>query len=322
MNKKLIALAVAGAMAAPLAAQAEVSVYGVAHVSVDNVSGENGPLAESDMSVTSRFSRVGVKGAEDLGGGMKAVFQMEWQVDMSETAGAATNLTSRNQIVGLAGGFGTVALGRHDTPYKMSTGKLDVFADTAADYNFVIGSPAGVENRGNNVVAYLSPNFNGFNLNAAMVAAEDGEDVAAATSVSLTYNQGPLFVAVAAEQFEDAQEGVRAGVGYDFGMAKVGAVFESVDDPSTAAGVQVGEEYTAWLVNVAMPFGGNNTLIAEYGVGEFDDADTERTLAAVGVAHSFSKATSAYAAYGNVDVETAGAGDDSSIITVGLVHKF
>ncbi len=353
MKKTLLALAVAGVVAAP-AAMAEVTVYGLAHVSVDNVSADAG---DNTLNVTSRASRVGVKAAEDLGGGLTAVAQMEWQVDMADDLGpgpdfdSQQNITARNQIVGLAGGFGTIALGRHDTPYKMSTGKLDVFSDTAADYNKVIGSPAGLENRGEDVIAYLSPDFNGLSIQAAVVTAEipeltatpaqtsgDDADAVDAMSVAVQYNAGPLFVAVAYESFEDdvatglatldeddgsagidvnkGHSGVRAGVGYDAGVAKVGFVYETASDVG-----RTDDDYDAWLLNAAIPVGGNNTVIAEYGVGEFDKANKETTLMAIGVSHSFSKSSSAYVAYGNVEVDAATT-TDTDILTAGLVVKF
>jgi len=364
MKKTLLALAVAGVVAAP-AAMAEVTVYGLAHVSVDNVSSDDG---DNDLNVSSRSSRVGVKAAEDLGGGLKAIAQMEWQVEMADDLNsdlkATNNITARNQIVGLAGGFGTVALGRHDTPYKMSTGKLDLFSDTAADYNKVIGTPAGLENRGEDVIAYLSPDFNGLSFQAAIVTAEipeltvtagevtdasdDDSDAVDAMSVAVQYNAGPLFVAVAYESFEDSvataltaktvttadivtgeleetvtatsnkgHSGVRAGVGYDAGVAKIGFVYETASDVGNDD-----DDYDAWLLNAAIPVGGNNTVIAEYGVGEFDKANKETTLMAIGVAHNFSKSSSAYVAYGNVEVDNAGNTTDTDILTAGLVVKF
>ncbi|MCK9532782.1 MAG: porin [Gammaproteobacteria bacterium] len=345
MKKTLLALAVAGVVAAP-AAMAEVTVYGLAHVSVDNTSGDLagavfGTAGEQSVAVTSRASRVGVKAAEDLGGGLKAIAQLEWEVDMDDNDGAGQNIKSRNQIVGLAGGFGTVAIGRHDTPYKMSTGKLDVFSDTAADYNAVIGATQ-LENRANNAIAYLSPDFNGLSFQAAIVAAEaadasgDDANAADAISVAVQYNAGPLFVAVAHESFEDeaagggakGQSGTRVGVGYDAGVAKIGFVYETASDVehnnATIRGLaQADDDYDAWLINAAIPVGGNNAVIAEYGVGELDKSNAEVTVMAVGVAHNFSKTSSAYVAYGNVDVEVGSAvDDDAQILTAGLVVKF
>jgi predicted porin len=97
---------------------------------------------------------------------------------------------------------------------------------------------------------------------------------------------------------------------------RIGAVVENASDVGVAD-----DDYTATLVNVAVPMG-SNTIIAEYGMSTFDDADTDRTLLAVGFSHSFSKATSAYVAYGNANVDTAGAEVDTNILTAGMVAKF
>jgi len=366
MKKNVIALAVAAAMAAPLAAQAAPTVYGKLHASVDSQSSDYDAKYYADSgkaysnskdtgtNVVSRASRIGVKGSEDLGGGLKAIYQVEFQVDIADNSGA-NNMKARNQFVGLGGGFGTVVLGRHDTPYKMSTGKLDVFSDTAADYNAIVGSPVGLENRGDNVIAYLSPNFNGFSVQAAVVAAENEKQDFAATSIAATYSAGPLYVAVAQETFADSydltsttgsttktnkgQSGTRAGVGYAFGnMGKVGLVYETANVKADNSSATKDEDtYTATLVNGAFNIGGGNTIIAEYGEGVLNkDAagadDKKTTLAAVGVSHGFSKNTSAYVAYGNVgvdqgnqDVKSTG-GEwgtmNTSIFTLGMVTKF
>jgi predicted porin len=339
MKKTLIALAVAGFVAAP-AAMAEVTVYGQAHVSLDNWSGDGAVHNNQSLAVTNRASRVGVKAAEDLGGGLTAVAQMEWGVDMTGDAsatniGADNNITARNQIVALAGSFGTVAMGRHDTPYKISTGSLDVFADTAADYNNIIGTNyvggVGFDSRPGQVLAYLSPDFGGFTFQAAIVAADvadasgDDSDAADATSIAGEFKNGPLFVSLAMEQYADTAGGaldggdapssMKLGVGYDFGAVKLGVVGESQKNVGAAD-----DDVTAALVNVAIPMGGN-TVIIEAGQNKAKDADATVTLAAVGLAHGFSKNTSAYAAFGNVNVDT-GSSTSDNVLTAGMVVKF
>ncbi|HIE55985.1 MAG TPA: porin, partial [Chromatiaceae bacterium] len=136
MKKKLLSLAVAAAL--PLAAQAanaEVTIYGKIHASVDFLSPDVG---DSITDVTSRASRIGFKGSEDLGNGLKMIWKVETGVNIAEGGG---EWASRNAYIGLAGGWGTFLYGRHDTPVKMSTGKLDIFGDTIADYN--LGSQNG-----------------------------------------------------------------------------------------------------------------------------------------------------------------------------------
>src|SRR4030065_149657 len=105
MKKSLIALAVAGVVSAPaFAATANVDVYGRMHFAIEdtNVSG-------TDLDIKTNSSRIGFKGAEDLGGGLKAIWQIEQQFDatsINDTAFGGSSL--RNTFVGMSGGFGTV----------------------------------------------------------------------------------------------------------------------------------------------------------------------------------------------------------------------
>ena len=128
--KKVLSLAIAAALVAPAAAMADATIFGKAHFIVENVDDNTNLKADSSevgdvWGVDSIHSRIGVKGSEDLGDGLKALYHFEFRV----LNDAGTGLGDRNQFVGLAGGFGTVLLGRHDTPLKMSQGKFDQFGD-------------------------------------------------------------------------------------------------------------------------------------------------------------------------------------------------
>ena len=138
MNKKLIAAGIAVALAAPLVGQAGAEVYGDARVSVD-FSNNNDNIAgnkKSKASVSSNASYIGFKGDEDLGNGMSALWQFEQGVDF-DTGNALGD--KRPTFVGIGGGFGTVMAGRFDTPYMSATDKYDIFIDTKADYNAIMG---------------------------------------------------------------------------------------------------------------------------------------------------------------------------------------
>ncbi|TVQ89820.1 MAG: porin [Chromatiaceae bacterium] len=166
------------------------------------------------MNTQSRASRIGVKGSEDLGIGMKAVYQIELGVDLANenrdnnllnnNRGAGFSL--RNTFVGLAGDWGTALFGRHDTPLKISTGRLDLFADTMADFNYTVGFQ---DLRADNVVAYISPNFQGFSFMGAIVPAggatgigdfnDESDSISGAYSLAAIYSNGPFFFSAAYE---------------------------------------------------------------------------------------------------------------------------
>jgi len=158
----------------------------------------------------SRANRIGVKGSEDLGGGLKAIYQVEFGVNLSDTnenvVNNNDNISMRNSFVGLAGGWGTFLVGRHDTPFKISTGKLDLFADTMADYNGTIGFQ---DLRADNAIAYISPSWSGFQVAAAVVSpggatagyglSTESDSINEGWSVAAIYSNGPFYASAAYE---------------------------------------------------------------------------------------------------------------------------
>jgi predicted porin len=240
MNKKLLTLAVAAAMVAPGAAMAEAVLYGKLNVSLDYAEVKNvipptfaiedGTLVPTAPGVDfegwgmsrsgyipgeSRANRIGVKGSEDLGNGLKAIYQVELGINLNDTNGNvlsnSDSITYRNTFVGLASDWGTLLLGRHDTPMKMSTGKLDLFADTMADYNGTVGFR---DLRADNVVAYISPSLAGFQLSGAIIPAGGAtgggnglnlfeDSIGETFSVGAIYSNGPFYASAAYENLNN-----------------------------------------------------------------------------------------------------------------------
>ncbi len=363
MKKSLIALAVAGSFAAPaaFAATANVDIYGVLNLSYDYIKSDQASPADDNLSrVSSNSSRIGFKGSEDLGGGLKGLWQIEMGLQMdgngntNDPAGAVNNGSGahslRNSFVGLSGGFGTVLMGIHDTPYKLATARLDPFADTSGDYNIAIGSVNGTnafEVRANNVLAYVSPKMSGFTVSLANVfGAETSNGPTAdfrAYSLSGAYEQGPLYASLAYERHNniggvgggDDRSSWKAGAGYSFGATRLGLIYENSSQTGDTA-----TDRTAWALNVAHNMGPTTLLAAYYKMGDGDTvADTSADAWAIGANYSLSKRTMAYARYLSIDNDTGAAyryvggqgpngsgfvpnGTDPSMFSVGIRHSF
>lgn len=318
MKKNMIALAVAAAVAAPVA-NAAPTVYGIANMAVQNNAGGD----KTGVSIDSVASRVGVKGSEDLGGGLKAVYKMEFGVTMRGDKAAdgenKANLTARNQYVGLAGGFGTVILGRHDTPVKMSQPK-DLFNDGLGDNTNTtsIGWKGG-ENRLNNVLAYVSPSFGGVKLVGALVPAQTGTDdssIANAISVAAMYGSTKkgLYLAAAYEATDKYALGAtedkytRISAQYAVAGLVANAMYQIHDDGTN---------------------NNNNIMLsAGYKMGKFmpklkyslDGGDAKGSYIGAGVNYSLGKKTTAYLELNNFDDDMAGKGYMAT--SIGLQHKF
>lgn len=321
MKKSLIALAVAGVVSAPaFAATSNVDIYGVMNIAIQDTDASN-----SDMTILDNTSRIGFKGSEDLGGGLKAIWQIESALGGNGTTAIGTNATlgTRNTFVGLAGDFGTALMGKHDTPYKLGTGSLDIFGDTIADYN--LGRLAGQsiinnthDHRNGTALAYISPTISGFHAAVAVVmnngetgTALNNGDTIDATSLTAVYANGPLFASLS---WQDAKvldsKGTKVGVGYTFGDAKVGFVYEDINNPGKAADTK------AWLVNGTYNMG-PIALKAQYGKNN-NGAAANGDAWALGADYNLSKRTAAYAVYGNGD----NGATDVSGWNLGVKHSF
>jgi predicted porin len=336
MNKKLIALAVAAALA-PAAAMADsgnVTIYGIAHASVDYVNPGTGPAALNDKAwrVSSNSSRLGFKGNEDLGNGLSAIWQMETGVNL-DAGTTSTGFMQRNSFLGLSSKTaGTVLFGKHDTPYKLGTGNLDVFADTMGDYNAIVGNVAGTvafDSRLGNVAAYISPTFGGFHFAGAAVAANETNNTAnpngRAYSLTGVYDNGPMFGSLSYEQAKDISasstevapaalgtvlaslqkaNATKLGLGYKFGGATVGFIAERIK-----LSPLVGSEATrnALYLNGSYTMG-SNVLKAAFGKANdiSGTSDTGAKQYVVGVDHNLSKRTVAYALYSKMNNDSAG----------------
>jgi predicted porin len=347
MNKKLLPLAVAAIMAAPAAQASDLTVYGKAHVALSSYDVQ---ANDANWDLSSHASRLGVKGSEDLGNGTKAIFKMEMQVAVADDNGIAVIdndggfRNMRNSYVGLAGGWGTFLMGRHDTPYKISTGSLDLFGDTIGDYNDngADNEPGGMGDslefqdiRADNAVAYVSPNMNGLTVAAAFITAGGTtglvNDLMEAYSLAAMYSNGPFFASLAYEAFDDDavadalnrnKEKVRLGLGYTANNLHVGFVYEDADGVAAAdSRTDAGRE--SWQLSASYTFG-NNVVKAAYGESDFDEndlANEDTEQFSIGLDHNMSKRTKVYAVYTDTDTTAANAGDWSGF-SAGMVHNF
>lgn len=330
MNKKLLPLAIAAALGATASvAQAEdITIYGTMHFSADYIDGNpafvGGDSEDWDLG-SSRNTRIGVKGSEDLGNGLKAIFKIE----STAMGDAASTVGSRNTYAGLSGDWGTVLMGRHDTPYKIATGNLDMFGDTIADYNNVIGTIDGAvrfDERAAQTVAYISPNMNGLTLAGALVSVDvdegAGNEETQAVSLAAMYSNGPFFGSLAYEAYDDGASGLltlgghgdgaqnsdawKLGLGYKANNFSVGFVYEWVyGNDHDADGL--GDDQENWMLNAGYAFG-NNEVKVQYANADLDVVNADYETWTIGLDHNLSKRTKVYALYTSMDNDVGGFG--------------
>jgi len=346
MKKQLLAAAVATAIAFPMAASADVTIYGKLHYSIDSIDygvGAFGTIPDTGMDsllpgydgsgVNSHDSFFGIKGSEDLGNGLSLVFQMEFGISGDDLGGVNND---HNTYVALAGSWGVAGIGQVDTPYMSSTASLELFDQTVGDYNQLYFDDV----RAQDAIFYMSPNWNGFSFVAAVVmpSASIDADGIEATSLSASYSNGPWFATLAYEDISDDYVAVlegpavdydkwRFGLGYTANGFHVGYIYEDRDfEVFDGNSWQLSASYTA----------GNNTFKVAYGEAEdaTRDLDADLPIAgattfmlaegdqwSVGVDHKLSNRTKVYAAYSQYDNNIAHQLDWDAL-SLGVVHTF
>ncbi len=359
MKKNVIALAVAAAMAAPLAAQAEVKVSGQLQAEVASISGDNATeglyltdAQEGGVMGSGNWGAINLSASEDLGNGLKALAKYSMNVSVDGRA-----IAQRDAYVGLSGGFGTVLAGTLSSPYKSSTVKWDPFLATSAQARGNNGMSTLHNSYVGNAIAYANK-FGMANVVAAVVLDETADTGAGATGNETTGNHamsfsvnmpvGPVELALAYLDMSDYGAttplagsplsrgnndftATKLGVKYAAGALGVAFQYEMIEDGQGGASTNADE--TDYMYLNATYAAGANTFAFAYGQNETDDKnavtkDPTPTYMSLGMVHSFSKSTSAHVAYVAMDTDvsctalvTTGCGDDSGI-AAGLRVKF
>jgi predicted porin len=323
MKKTIVASAIAAVVAAP-AAFADVTVYGKAHMAVQQK--DFGAGGTDDDDIASRASRFGVKASEDLGNGMKAFVNMEWGTDTldggnnvtaSVTASGTTNVqfTARDANMGISGDFGTVAIGRMGGPHKgtlYAVGNVQLAdANGGDDFAQNFDSKGG---RVSNALAY-SNSFNGVDLTIATVG-NDTTDNFDDTAISLTTTLGGVKLSVAnLNQGGATDDDITIfGAQYSANGLTVGVVRENVDDNAASP-----EDYDTTGISVSYAMG-NNVLSASTSTRDYDGSTKDVDVTTFGIEHKLGKKTSIYASYAEKDTGTVSTSYD--ITSVGMIMSF
>ncbi len=328
MKKSMIAAAVAASMVAP-AAMADTTLGGQLQAELVNASGDGVQEGlyltdgwEGASANKGNASALFVKGAHDLGNGLKGLYKININPKFGDSF---DTVATRDAYIGLSGGFGTVLLGKLSTPYKSSTVKWDPFLATFAQARGNNGmTGAGHNGYVGNVLAYANK-FGPATVVAAVALDEsndnpaDGEnDADHAITASVNVPVGPVEVALAYidtagfSTFVDGTNNIEAaklGLKYGAGAFTVAGQYETVD---------VGGNDAFDNIFVTGSFkAGSNTFSASYGVATPDTGD-DGTYWAVGAKHAFSKTVSvllAATASDNADFSDA---TDDDVMRVGL----
>ncbi|WP_168734374.1 porin [Pseudothauera nasutitermitis] len=347
MQKKLIALAVAGLVSAPAFAQSNVTVYGLVDVGFSNLGGSSTHKNRSGIdSGLQSGSRIGFRGVEDLGNGLKVAFVLEQglNVDRNTSGGLLGGSTNRQSYLALVGNFGTFAFGRQYTPQHTFFDSIDPFNTGtvgnvenlyATGVNSAVGADLGAGAiRLDNVVAYVSPDFGGLTVTAAYTANGLADESATEKNTKSTdakvwainpvYKNGPLLVGLNYHRItidsldgtsnNDAKNSVwDLGGAYDFGAVRLSALYgksKLSGDAIDTLGIK--NTQTSWLVGATIPVSEAGKVLVSYIKTELDYSsstglkDRDAKKFSIGYTHDLSKRTNLYAAYAKLSSDKVG----------------
>jgi predicted porin len=306
MNKlSCTAVALAAFACAGLAhAQSSVTIYGVADVSLAKTTGKSVQLAGASP-LTNGSSRLGFRGKEDLGGGMSAQFNLEAQVSL-DTGAAADAFFGRAANVTLAGGFGSLLLGRTLTPSFRAVSAWELMG--AANYNPVSSqfNYVGVNSRNNAEIAYTTPDMGGFTATLAHVLKGNNADEVSKSEIALIYKGGPVVTSMAYNKLSNKDANYMVGGSYDFGVAKLAASYQDATGGGKGKGFTLGGSVKAGPV-----------LLTLEAARDTEKKDTDMILEAK---YPLSKRTFLYGAYAHNGKGKAATDLNSTMF--GMRHNF
>ena len=364
MKKSLIALAVLAASGAAMA-QSSVTLFGIVDTNVsylDGVSNAAGTNTESKYGIGTSgnaTSRLGFRGVEDLGGGLKAGFHLEGEIFGDDGNASGFNF-KRRSTVSLAGGFGEVRLGRDLVPSYTKFISYDVFGQVGIgqfmgwrDWNGDNQTTANNNNdangiRSSNMISYYTPNFSGFTAGLGY-----GFDEKADTTNSkkgryvggyVAYDNGPLSVALSYDESSalvltsPAATGadrnrLTLGGSYDLNVVKLNAILQQTKDDVPGGSER---KVNAYMLGASAPVGAGEVKL-QYALYDQKAIDSKAHQISLGYVHNLSKRTAVYGTVAYMDNKDASklnlsakglgtidarAGDSQTGVQVGIRHAF
>jgi predicted porin len=313
MKKSLLVLAALTAFAGVASAQSSVTAFGIVDLAARNVKNGNAGSIKSLSPNGQATSRLGFRGVEDLGGGLRAGFWLESEV-APDTGGAGSTVAgvnvfwARRATVSLIGSFGEIRLGRDLNVSYTSLGAFDPFgyvgvasiANVRGTFLGLGGATTGV--RTSNTITYYLPAMGGL-YGGLMVGAGEGGTGNKYIGGRLGYAAGPLNVSAASAKtyktgtMIDDLTTMNFGASFNLGFATIGGAYEK-SEYST-------QDNKLTTVYTTVPMG-PGVFKAQYtkssGTGPVGRADAyDATQFGIGYVYSMSKRTSLYTNYGSIN---------------------
>lgn len=292
---------------------ADYNIYGKAEVQIAHTDKGVMRYAEQGTQIDAPFSRIGVKGSHQLSESLSAVFKYEVQVKGFEHDNTSDPFSARNTYLGLKGNFGEVVIGRNDTRFKYSEGKVDNFNETQADIaQLLVG-----QDRLGDTLTYNSKNIFGAQFSLTYAPEDDSANNESGYAATIIYGDRGLknkdyYIAISHVDSLNNINASRVAAVIRQAQLQLGAIYqhsESVDGSKSGNGYVVSASYELdkWVPKVQ--YASDDSQLRH---------ESEGSQWTAGVDYVFDKQTRAYLLYTDLDLEQQ---SDSSF-ALGLKYKF
>ena len=280
-------------------ANADINFYGKINVSLEDVDSKT----SDETEFKNNASRVGVKGSYDLSSGLKLSFQIEEEIDPTDLRADGDKVfKERNTFVAASGDFGKLYAGTHDTVFKQSQLKIDLFNDTRADIKYILRG----ENRMDTFIGYTSPDLiDGLNLTVNSIRQSSGNG----ESMALRYSKNNVKAAFAIDQNVKGYDGERFSIMVPVGEVDLGLLYQSSKKLSSS------KSFSGHVISMKKKISNKGSIYIQNARSDMRILSGKQN--SIGYTYNINKSTKAFVHYSKLNGE-----GETTLISAGAEYKF
>ena len=251
-------------------------------------------------------SRIGVKGSYNFSPGIKLSFQIEEEIDPTDLRADGDKVfKERNTFIAISGSLGKLYTGTHDTAFKKSQLKIDLFNDTRADIKYILRG----ENRMNSFVGYVSPDLiDGLNVSINSISQSTGNG----ESSAFNYSKNDIKASFAIEQNIKGYDGKRFSVMLPLGEIDLGLIYQSSRKLSS------GKSFSGHVVSMKRKISDKGSIYIQNAKSDMRVVSGKQN--SIGYSHKINSSTKIFAHYSSLRQQDSN--DNITFISTGLEYKF
>ena len=286
--------------------QSDTTVYGKLFVTLESQE----MLTGTKFNAENNASRLGVKGNLELKRDIELIYQAEYEVDPVDGKADDSNgrtLKQRNTFVGIKGSLGTLFLGTHDTAFRKSQAKIDLFNDLAGDIKNILEG----ENRLSELVGFTTPEF-GKNLSATFNVIKEKDGLNDASSFSLNYKTSNIYAALALDSKIKGYDNYRVSFQIPLNKTQLGLMFQ------TSKEVNTGNKEEGYVVSLSRKITNKGTIKLQLTESDIKLVSGKQTT--FGFDQELSKKAKIFIFY--TDLSSSMVEKERNVTAVGFEFKF